>query len=225
MRCLVFLLYCYLQLVYRTCRWESLGYGGVQFSAAENSGQIFVFWHGRLAMMPFFAPIPSRTYVISSRSRDGEISALLMRWFGIQTIRGSSRKKGSTKERGGRHVLVESVRLLKGGAAVAVTPDGPRGPRMRVNGHVLSMASMSGAAIIPIAYATTRGILCDTWDRFFLPLPFGRGYYSAGAPIHIPHRADAETLEKYRLKVEDALNDLIAQVDRAAKRKETPTAE
>lgn len=216
------LLYVYLQLVYRTTRWQREGDTTVFNNAVQGRPQILLFWHGRLAMMTFFKPEAQPVYLISSRHRDGQLVGRLMRWFGVHLLLGSSRRKGSNKERGGTVALRGSIQALRRGAAVAITPDGPRGPRMRVGGHAVNMAKMTGADLVPMTYATSRGILLGSWDRFLLPLPFSRGIFLAAPPISVPKNADTKTIELFRQKVEDSLNALTARADHMAGRRHSP---
>jgi lysophospholipid acyltransferase (LPLAT)-like uncharacterized protein len=71
---------------------------------------------------------------------------------------------------------------------------------------IVKLAQFSGRPIYPVAIATRRRVVLDNWDRTTINLPFGRGGGVAGAPIHVPHDADVETLELARRAVEDALN-------------------
>lgn len=216
------LIYAYLWVVYHTSRKEMHGYEAVTNNADKKNKQIFLFWHGRVAMMAFLRPEQQQTYLISSRHRDGQLMGHIMHSFGIRVIYGSSRRTGSSKDRGGREALIEAIRVLKQNAALALTPDGPRGPRMRVTGHVVEIAKKTGAEIIPISFSSTHGKLFHSWDRFFLPLPFGKMVYLVGKPITIAADADAEAVEKTRQKVEDALNRLTHEADTISKRNETP---
>ncbi|MFP6778416.1 MAG: hypothetical protein VCB06_08555, partial [Alphaproteobacteria bacterium] len=52
------------------------------------------------------------------------------------------------------------------------------------------------------------------WDRFVIALPFSRGLYLWGAPIHVARDADDEALETARLKLENTLNELTTTADR-----------
>ena len=216
------LLYWYLLFAVYTSRWQMKGYQPVVDNANAKKPQIFTFWHGRFTMMPAFRPKVQETFVISSRHRDGELSANILQAFGLKLIRGSSRKPGSNKDRGGQAAFLEALRKLRAGYAIAITPDGPRGPRMRVSGHIVSIARMTGAEIIPISFSSTHGKIFNSWDRFFLPLPFGRAYYFVGKPIAVPRGSDEETVEKFRQKLEDTLNQLTKSADLAANRKDSP---
>ena len=198
------------------------GYDAVAANANAHKPQIFAFWHGRTTIMPAHKPKTQDTYVISSRHRDGQLSSQILQTFGLKIIHGSSRRKGSGKDRGGREALVEALRQLRAGNAVAITPDGPRGPRMRVSGHIVTIAKMTGAQIIPMSFSSTNAHFFQSWDRFLLPLPFARTHYFIGTPINVPRDADDETIEKIRKKLEDTLNQLTKAADKAANRKDSP---
>jgi lysophospholipid acyltransferase (LPLAT)-like uncharacterized protein len=121
---------------------------------------------------------------------------------------------------GGRRLAVLSS-MHRGGRWAAITPDGPRGPRMRVQPGLLMMARIAGAPVVPVAFSTTRGRLLGTWDRLLLPLPFGRGVYVVGAPIFLARDADAATAESQRLEIEAALTAVTREADRLCGR-QTP---
>lgn len=222
MKLVSYLLYLYLRFVYLTTRWEIVGHEGMHERALKGTPQIFAFWHGRLALMPEYRPRVNQTHVMISRHNDGEWIATIMRCFGLGLVRGSAKRKGSTKERGGRAALVGAIAMLKKGDNMAITPDGPRGPRQRVSGHIVEIAKRGGAVIVPMSYSTSRGRLLGSWDRFLLPYPFGRGYFEAGAAIAVPKEADAEMLARIKQDVEDALNALTARADTKVGRKDSP---
>ncbi len=115
---------------------------------------------------------------------------------------------------------MESLRKLRAGNAVAITPDGPRGPHMRVGGHIVTIAKMTGAEIIPMSFSSSRAHFFKSWDRLLLPLPFANTYYFIGKPIAVPRDADDETIEKIRKQLEVTLIELTLSADTAAKRKE-----
>lgn len=222
MKIVGYLLYIYLRFVFLTTRWKFEGYEHVLKRAKNREAQIFAFWHGRMAMMPAMKPPYNQTHVMVSRHTDGEWISTILRSFGLGLVRGSSRRAGSKKERGGRHALIGALKVLEAGDNLAITPDGPRGPRQRVNGHVADIAAMAGAVIVPMSYSTRFGVNMGSWDKFLVPLPFGRGWYVAGEAIAVPKGASAETLAKAKKDVEDAMNHLTAKADKKAGRI-TPT--
>lgn len=129
-------------------------------------------------------------------------------YFGIRTIWGSSSKGGSAGLRG-------MIKALKKGEHVAITPDGPRGPRMRCNPGVIALARLSGAPIVPVTYSCSRQWILNTWDQIIFAKPFGRAALAWGEAISVPDDLDADDFETYRLKVEQAMNALVKEADAA----------
>ncbi|NLW34523.1 MAG: lysophospholipid acyltransferase family protein [Syntrophorhabdus aromaticivorans] len=109
---------------------------------------IFCFWHGRLLMMPF-ANFRGKGKVLISRHRDGELIARVMGYFRLGSIRGSYRK-GTVSS------LREIMADLKSGFDVAITPDGPKGPRYQVKDGIVELARLTGKAIIPLTYSASK---------------------------------------------------------------------
>ena len=197
----------YTGLVYATSRWQTRG--REEADALLGAGRPFIaaFWHGRLMMAPQGWREDAPIHVIISRHRDGESIARAVRHLGVAAIRGS-------RTRGGAAALRNSLRLLKGGGYLGVTPDGPRGPRMRVQPGIIALARLSGAPIVPATYAVSRRVAADSWDRFVIALPFSRGVYLWGQPIHVAADADADDMEESRCLLEERLNTLTADADR-----------
>jgi len=161
----------FIRLVGKTSRWEFRGSEPVWRRLEAGQNQIFAFWHNRFIMMPYIYCSyfhKNRIGVIVSRSRDGELVGAVIKRFGFLPVRGSS-------SRGGKEAFLELARLLKKGWDVAITPDGPRGPRYRVQDGIISLAAGGGVPIIPVSCAGTRQIkLNRSWDHMRIPLPAGR---------------------------------------------------
>jgi len=184
----------YLALVFRTSRWTLLGVPHAEAAVARGGVVIIGFWHERLPMMPMLWRIARTRYpalarlephVLVSRSRDGRFIGDVVGRFGLSLVHASSSSGGGVG-------LLSLARLLDGGAAVAITPDGPRGPRRQAAPGIAQLAAVSGAPILPVAAATTRHRLLPSWDRMMLPLPFGRGCVALGPLIEVPREgADA----------------------------------
>jgi lysophospholipid acyltransferase (LPLAT)-like uncharacterized protein len=105
------------------------------------------------------------------------------------------------------------IRTLRRGEFVGLTPDGPRGPRMRAGLGVILAARRAGVPIVPVSFAASRRRVLGSWDRFVLALPFARGVIGIGDFIEIPPDADGETLERLRRRLEDDLNALTHGLD------------
>ncbi len=210
----------YIRLCWRTTRWRVEGAEHLDALAARGGPLIACFWHGRLLFSPLWAIPGRRTFAMISNNRDGDLIAATVGRFGVETVRGSSadpRKR--RKDKGGREAFVAGLRALSGGGVLAITPDGPRGPRMRAQSGVAGLSAAAEAPVLPIAVSTAHGRLLRSWDRFLLPLPFDRGVMLYGRPIASPGRtADEAAIEAHRLAVETALNALTARADAMAGR-------
>ena len=197
----------YIRLIRLTGRWRVVGGEHPQHFWDKGEAFIGCLWHGRLMMMPKIWLSKSRMHVLISRHRDGRMISRTIGHFGIDTIAGSSSKGGTSAFRA-------ILRALAAGESVCFTPDGPRGPRQRMRSGVVATASRTGRPILCATYSTTRRRLLSSWDRFMVPLPFGRGVFVWSEPIYVPDGADSETLEKARRRVEERLNQITREADR-----------
>ncbi len=119
--------------------------------------------------------------------------------------------------RGGARALRELIGALRGGRNVAITPDGPKGPRGQVKSGVVELARLSGMPILPVAFAARRArVLRRSWDRFSVPVPGSPATYVWGEPIRVPADTDREGLAKYRQVIADRLDALTAEAACAA---------
>jgi len=212
--------YLYMRLVYATTRWTVEGQEHPLRLAEKGKPCIASFWHGRMFMLPmelrrvahvfgFKGPLP--VHMLISAHGDGRAISDVIRYTKIKTI------EGSTND-GGSKALRAILTCLQAGDYIGITPDGPNGPAMRATTGVVTIAKLSGAPILPFTYATSRRRILDTWDRFHLPLPFGRGVFLWGEPIAVPADLDAVGLETWRALVEARMNALTAEADRRAGR-------
>lgn len=166
---------------------------------------LFTPWHGRLLPLSYMHRGQGIAALIS-QSADGEYLARVMQHWGFRTVRGSSSRGGDTAFR-------ELVRVVRGGCSVAITPDGPRGPREKLKPGVLQLAQLTGAVIVPVAAGADRAWWFEGWDRFLVPKPFARLCIAYGDAIAIPRDADAAALAQSTAQIETQLGELMRQVD------------
>jgi lysophospholipid acyltransferase (LPLAT)-like uncharacterized protein len=155
---------------------------------------IYAFWHESLL---FATKYSGRFYALISQHADGELLARLCSHLGIGSVRGST-------NHGGGQALFDMLRCGRS-AHLAVTPDGPRGPRRRVQLGVVFMASRAAMPIVVVGIGFSRAWRARSWDRFAVPLPFSTLYCKVGGPIVVPGKLRREGLEQYRLLVETQL--------------------
>lgn len=174
---------CVIRLLYRLLRIEFVGEEHLRARWERGERFILSFWHDQLLLM-VKGYRGDRIKVLISASRDGELIARVMGCFGVGTVRGSS-------SRGGRQAFREMVALGKEPCDLAITPDGPKGPRHQLKEGVAQVARMTGRPVIPMAFASSRGHRFGSWDRFLLPYPFARAVYCFGEPVY--YRQGEET--------------------------------
>lgn len=196
----------YIRLVWITGRWEVRNSASVAGLIADGTPVIACFWHGRMLMMANMWPYDRPMAVLISRHRDGQFISRTLEWLRIGTISGSS-------SRGGGNALVAMVHALRDGTCIAITPDGPRGPRMRVAPGAAIAAKLSGAVLLPVSYSARWRIVSGSWDRMLVPLPFTRGIVAIGEPIRVLRDADDDETARIRQTLETELNALSDALD------------
>lgn len=202
----------YIWLVRVTTRWHWWEETESLKAVMKRHPQVIVaFWHQRLLMMPGLRhALPGPMYVMISRHRDGAFITAVCARFGVDAVRGSSR-------RGGVAALKGAVDKLHDGNVV-ITPDGPRGPRERVQPGVIALAKTSGLPIIPVAYSVKRGRLMNSWDRFLVPAPFNRGCIAIGTPLYIARDADDDAVDNAAMELQGRLQHVTQRADSEAGR-------
>ena len=173
----------------------------------EKRPVVFTLWHGRLLPCTYHHR-HQNVVTLVSHHRDGEYITRLVQKWGYTAVRGSS-------SRGGLDALRELVRHLRNGRSLAITPDGPRGPREKLKPGPLLAAQLTGAPIIPVASGASRASYFGGWDRFLIPHPFARLRIAYGEPVYVPRRGDEAELQAVADEVEARLGELMRRVDRA----------
>ena len=146
-------------------------------SGRRARGVLCVFWHSRIGLSPSCWPLdraqPAKALI--SLSADGEFIAKAVARQGFPAVRGSSANKDkAAAAKGGSQALRDGLKQLKLGA-LAITPDGPRGPANVMAEGLPLMAKLSRAPVLFIGMSCSPAIRLNSWDKAVLPLPFGKG--------------------------------------------------
>lgn len=198
-----------IRLWMNTIRVRVASFDGRPHPADPAEGRsIYAFWHETL-----LAPLATRplAQVLISRHTDGEVIAQICQRLGIGVIRGST-------ARGGCQALLEMIRGSDAGLHLAITPDGPRGPRRELKPGVVMVASQSGLPIVPTGIAFVRAWRVGSWDRFAIPLPFTTGVGVIGEPIYVPRDLDRGGIRHWTELVERRMLELTEQAEDWARR-------
>jgi len=197
----------YVRLIYLTCSWQKKGFEIPERYLKEKKPFITCFWHARLLLLPYAWPGEKKTfYMLISAHKDGRIISKTVAPFGIQTVEGSTKKKGTA-------ALLNMVRLSRAGFVLGITPDGPRGPSGEVSDGTIMAAYLAKADLIPVTYAVKRHKRLSSWDRFFLPFPFSKGVLMWGQPVAYP--ANKKDLGRTQHQLKRAMDQLVHQADAA----------
>lgn len=200
--------YLYLKFVGITTRWQVSGVKETYELLDKYGSMIVIGWHGRTLEMPYFWNKSRPLNALVSPHRDGRLIVNILKKFGIGNVSGSSNKNSS-------EAALELMRNLQQNNSIAIIPDGPRGPGMRLTMSPLFYAQKSGKPIVGITYSIAGAkVIEKSWDRMLVPFPFQRGMYSITEPFFIPPEATEDELEKYRLQIETTLTELTWKLDR-----------
>ena len=196
----------YIKFVSFTTKWFFINKKYVENLWKKNESFILCFWHGRLLMMPLSWNIKKKINVLISAHSDGQLLSKTVKYFDIKTIIGSSSK-------GGSEAIRNIIKSLKSGISIGMTPDGPRGPRMKINSAIIKIASLTGNKIVPLSYSVKKKIFLNSWDKFLVALPFGKGCFIWGKPIKIKKNISSNEDLKLSNKLEKILIKLTKEAD------------
>ena len=171
---------------------------------------LLCLWHNRLAISMrawerFGIPnIRSAGLVaLISASHDGGVLARTLKYFHVEAVRGSSSRRGA-------QALLELTSWTEKDYAIAITPDGPRGPRYKIHDGIVALSQLSGLPILPVSTRVNWKICLRSWDRFQVPLPFARCEVRVGALLQVPRDASDERRGELKGELEASMTALTA---------------
>jgi lysophospholipid acyltransferase (LPLAT)-like uncharacterized protein len=170
-------------------------------AASPEPRIIWSFWHNRFLLVPhiFSHYVKKRKgSALTSASKDGDMLAAYIQRFGITPIRGSSSRRGAA-------AILEMIGFIRRGYDVAITPDGPRGPRYRLSPGLITLAQKTGAPILPIDIEYSHCARLKSWDAFMIPLPFSRVDVTFGEVLQVAPTGSDSEFEAKRAQIEQIL--------------------
>jgi lysophospholipid acyltransferase (LPLAT)-like uncharacterized protein len=174
---------------------------------------IFVVWSGQHYLLPYWlrglrGPI---NMLIDSDS-DSDFAAVAAARMGTRPLRGRGGSHEMFRKRG-ISAFQQMMAALSEEESVLLPADVPKRARECGNG-VIVLAQRSGRPIVPVAIATSRRIVLQTWDRAVINLPFGSGAVVFGEPINVNEFADNDVKSRTRAKAQDELNRVTSLANR-----------
>ncbi len=207
------LVYFYIKFVLFTSKIK-ITYYNFDFAEYEYQQSIYATWHGRVMIMPIINPSKLASCAIVSDHNDGRLIGGVIEQAGVKLIFGSSNKRRL-------QALKEILSNIKQGFNFLITPDGPRGPARQVNGAIINIASNTGLVIIPSSCCAQSAKIFNSWDKFMLPLPFGKIAIVFDKPIKIPAKISPTDIEQYNEILRQSLEKITHIADSQVEKWET----
>ena len=175
----------------------------------QGENIIFAFWHSFM-LVPAYTARNLGIKIMISQHTDGEYITRVVERLGFTTIRGST-------TRGGAKALLKMIKGSKEGTVLAITPDGPKGPRFIVQPGIIYLSQKTGFPIVPASLGLTSYWELPSWDKFRIPKPFSKAALICGEPIHIPPKLNKSEVEEYRILLEKRLKEMSIEAEQLVK--------
>jgi hypothetical protein len=166
--------------------------------------RIYIFWHEYI-LLPFHMRGHCNLSMLLSQHRDADVLNQAARLGGFDVVRGSTRRGGATALR----------KLLDRGELqhLAITPDGPRGPRRKLAQGPIYLASKLQMPLVLLGFGFDRPWRVRSWDRFAVPRLGSRARVVVSPEIQVPADLDRGGQEHFRMRIESLLNRLTAEAE------------
>ncbi len=164
-----------------------------------NEHVIFSFWHEYIVViLPRWGHTPLT--VLCSQHRDGELVNQTAESLGLNIVRGSTSRGGAS--------AIRAMKFNSKFSSIAMTPDGPRGPRREMAMGPVYLASLLGMPLVPVGIGISNPYRLSTWDKFAIPRPLSRVRVIFGPKIRVPKKVGKETLAAFRAGAQGLMTDL-----------------
>ena len=156
----------------------------------NNKPFILAFWHSQLMTISYTWKIKKTMNILASSHSDGRFGAIVAKYFKLKNIETPSKKNSVALRR--------IFKLLKNKNYIAITPDGPRGPKEKVSEGIIKIAKSSKVPIIAVGFSSSKNFKLNSWDSFLISLPFSRCSFVWSKPLEIPEDLKEEHLLSYQ---------------------------
>lgn len=182
-------------------------HGGNEKARSIDKSQrvIYAFWHNQQTFLLYPYRKQGKICVLVSQSKDGEYIAKALPKFKMTAVRGST-------TRGGSSALRSLIEIAQDGYNLAITPDGPRGPIYEAHSGIIYLAQKTHMPIIPAGVACSHKFAVNSWDKFQIPLPFGKCAIIYASPLWV---GEDDNIEECRKKLTVYMNEATKQAEKA----------
>ena len=162
---------------------------------------ILAFWHGQLMTFSYTWKINKKLNILASSHSDGRFGASIARYFKLNNIPISS---------DGNNLSLRPIfKILNSNNYIAITPDGPRGPKEKVSEGIIKIAKISKVPIIPVGFGSSKNFCLKSWDSFLITLPFSKCRIVWGDSITIPENLEDQEIVTYKKIIEEKINECV----------------
>ncbi len=195
-----YFLFHFINVLCKTLRFEIINQNTVNDLVLLNDNFILTFWHGTM-LIPWFLHRNKKIAALTSKSKDGEILARILKKWNYKVIRGSSSK-------GGDEALGLMVDYAKNKSSIAITPDGPKGPAHKMKAGAVVVSKKSGCPVILVGVGVEKKKKLKSWDKFEIPVPFSRVKVIYSDPVYVDENLSYDDTSKMIKESENMLNQL-----------------
>ncbi len=195
----------------RTLRISFVRRDAVDDVREKGKNFVVAFWHGSM-FVGWFLHRPAngeRVSALVSQSDDGEYLSIILERWKYSMIRGSSHI-------GGKEAMMLMTESVRSGSTLAITPDGPRGPRHEMKMGAVRTAQLANVPLILCGIGMRKKRSLRSWDRFEVPLPFSRIAAVYDGPFVVPEHLEGEPLDHFKRTMEQRLNELQKHAEETA---------
>jgi Uncharacterized protein conserved in bacteria len=187
-----------IRVLFSTMSIKEIPTGYSQNLERQGKYAIYAFWHAHM-LLPAFVGRNRNVKVLISQHRDGEYIAQIVQRLGYGVARGST-------TRGGAKALLRMIKKIKEESiSLAITPDGPKGPRFVAQSGAILLGQKTQYPIIPVMIYLAKYWELPSWDRFCILKPFSTARIFYRNPILVPTKLEKFEMEEYRILLENEL--------------------
>ncbi len=201
-----YVLFQLVDILCRSLRINIINRDAVDRFEKENVNYVLAFWHGTM-LLPWFLHRNKNFAGLTSKSKDGDLLARILKKWKYKVLRGSSSE-------GGDVALGLMIDFAKNGYSIAVTPDGPKGPPFKMKAGAVVAAKKAGLPLVLLGVGFRKKRLLKSWDRFQVPMFFTSANVVYSKPIFIGPDMSRDEISKIIEKCESKLNELQRQAEK-----------
>lgn len=184
----------------KSLKIEKQNYEVIENLNSKNQNYVLAFWHGTM-ILPWYLHGAPKFAALTSKSKDGDILAKILKKWKYNVVRGSSSTDGDV-------ALEIMIDYAKNKYSIAITPDGPRGPKQKFKAGAVITAKKTGIPLVLVGVAFKRKKILNNWDKFEIPYFFTKAKVIYSEPVYVDSKLSYEETSSIILNCEEKLNEL-----------------